>query len=187
MSGGSVSRTAFLVLALLLSACNGDDLAPSGEDKRQQVVPGSIGYHPSQQAADFTLRDSSGNEFRLSDQLAGADALVLYFTMWCPICLGHSDHMVYAVMPQFQNRGTVRYVLVDYVSGSVSQSRAAESANGYAGSGFVVLADMQQHVFRQFNAAMGSVVVVDSSGVIRLNEDYRNGEHLMDSLDRLLP
>jgi hypothetical protein len=191
MFGGNKLCLAGLACALLLSACDLGDLTPSGRDKRQAVVAGSLGYLPTQRPADFTLSDTGGNDFNLAQQLSGgatpADAVVLYFTMWCPICLGHSDHMIYAVIPRFKNRGSVRYVLVDYVSGSVSQSYYAEAANGYVGSDFTVLADSQQAVFHQFHAAMGSVVVIDGNGIIRLNEDYRDGSRLAETLDGILP
>jgi hypothetical protein len=187
-------RYLWLVVALFwLSGC-GDmtgDLNPSGDDKRPDINSGSIGYLPTQKAADFTVTDSTGSDFTLSDHLAGgstpADAVVLYFTMWCPICLAHSDHMYNHVIPQFKPRGNVAYALVDYVSGSVSGSRMAELANGYAGSDFTTLADVDQDLQDQFNGAMGTVVVIDSSGTILINEDYRDGSALMDTLDQQLP
>ena len=187
-------RLAILILlCFVLSACNDllDDLNPSDSDKRGTVVAGSIGNMPGQIAADFTLKDSLGNDFILSDHLNGgsdpADIVVLYFTMWCPVCLSHSDHMYNTVIPQFNGRGTVVYGLVDYVSGSVSATRAAELANGFAGSAFTTLADTNQELLDQFNGAMGIVVVIDSDGTILLNEDYRNGTALSTLLDQELP
>lgn len=180
-------------LCLHLVACGGveDDLWPSDEDQRGSVAAGSVGALPGQTAADFQVQDSVGNAVQLADYLSDgvtpADAVVLYFTMWCPICLSHSDHMLSTVVPRFRDRGDVVYALVDYVSGSVALSRAAEQANGYAGSDFVVLADVDQALFDQFDAAMGTIVVIGPDGVIRLNEDYRTGAHLAASLDGLLP
>jgi peroxiredoxin len=184
----------WLLTALLLLPGCGDmtgDLDPSGQDKRPDITAGSIGYLPTQKAADFSVSDSTGNSFALSDHLTGgsepADAVVLYFTMWCPICLAHSDHMYNHVIPHFKTRGNVVFALVDYVSGSVSGSRMAELANGYAGSDFITLADVDQGLQDQFNAAMGTVVVIDSSGTILINEDYRDGSALIDTLDQQLP
>ena len=188
-----LSKCVMFTAVLFLSACGDvtDDLNPSADDKRPVVEAGSTGYLPGQLAADFSLSTSTADTFQLSDHLAAgtepADAVVLYFTMWCPICLAHSDHMYNVVIPQFRNRGTVVYALVDYVSGSVAGSRASEIANGYAGSEFVTLVDDQRTLMEQFNAAMGSVIVIDADGVILMNEDYRNGEDLMGTLDRLLP
>ncbi len=179
-------------LALLLGGCDvQDDLLPSGSDERPTVSIGTVGIEPGQIAADFTLSDSLGNPFTLSDQLAGgaqaADAVVLYFTMWCPICLGHSDHLLWEIEPRFRARGTVRYVLVDYVSGSVVATRSSEVANGYSGSIFTTLADSHQALFRQFDAAMGTTIVIAADGTIWMNEDYKDGSKLSAMLDGLLP
>lgn len=182
-----------LVMALSLVGCGdlADDLNPSDHDQRPAVTAGTLGNQPGQLAVDFSLATSTATTFQLSNHLAGGsqpvDAVVLYFTMWCPICLAHSDHMFNSVIPQFQARGTVVYALVDYVSGSVVASRAAEMANGYAGSVFVTLVDDQRAVMDQFNAAMGSVIVIAADGTIVMNEDYRNGDALMTNLDALLP
>jgi len=187
-------RLALLILFCLpLGACNDllDDLNPSASDKRGTVVAGSIGNMPGQIAADFMVKDSLNNDFVLSDHLIGgsdpADVVVLYFTMWCPVCLSHSDHIYNDVMPQFSGRGTVVYGLVDYVSGSVSATRASELANGYAGSAFTTLADVNQGLLDQLNGAMGIVVIIDSDGTILVNEDYRNGSALTETLNQQLP
>jgi hypothetical protein len=113
--------------------------------------------------------------------------VVLYFTMWCPICLSHSDHLALTVAPRFATRGTVHYFLVDYVSGSVAGTRSAEMANGYDGSVFTTVADVDQAVYGQFHAAMGAVVVIDGNGEILVNEDYRDGLPVIGALDALLP
>lgn len=182
-----------IALILLLAGCGGmaDDLNPSSKDERPEVIPGAIGYMPGQIAADFSLTTSTGSTFQLSDYLAdgehASDAVVLYFTMWCPVCLAHSDHIYSEVIPHFKSRGTVAYVLVDYVSGSVAVSRAQERSNGYAGSDFTTLVDSDLDVMDQFNAAMGTVVVIATDGSILLNEDYRNGVALNETLNQLLP
>lgn len=182
-----------LAVALLVSGCGdmGDDLHPSDQDRRPSVSAGSTGHLPGQLAADFSLSTSTAAIFQLSEHLSGgsaeADAMVLYFTMWCPTCLAHSDHMYNLVIPRFQSRGTVVYALVDYVSGSVAAARASETANGYAGSEFITLVDGQRAVMDQFNAAMGTAVVIARDGTILMNQDYRNGDTLQQTLDALLP
>lgn len=181
-----------ILLSSSLFACNiEDDILPSGEDKRGSVTAGSTGNMPGQIAANFSLKDSQDNDFILSDNLTGgstpADVIVLYYTMWCPVCLSHTDHIYNTVIPQFNSRGTVVYALVDYVSGSVSATRAAENANGYASSDFTILSDTDVTLLDQFNGAMGIVVVIDSDGTILLNEDYRNGSALIDTLESQLP
>lgn len=183
----------FLAAVFVLTACGDltDDLSPSGKDKRPAVTAGSTGYMPSQLAANFTISDSRGNNFVLHDHLAGgsdpADVVVLYFTMWCPVCMSHSDHMYNVVIPRFAGRGTVVYAMVDYVSGSVNGTRLAEVSNGYSGSDFVILSDVDQRLLDQFNGAMGIVVVIDSTGTILINEDYRDGSAVIETLDQELP
>lgn len=179
-----------LMLLMMMSGCDvADDLLPSSSDRRPDVVNGTVGNYPGQVAADFTQVDSLNQPFTLSAHLAGssdpADAIVLYFTMWCPICLGHTDHLVYAVEPQFASRGNVLYVLVDYVSGDVAVTRSQQLSNGY--SAFTTLADIDLRLFDQFDAAMGTTVLLDANGVILMNEDYKDGNKLIDLLDGLLP
>ena len=176
-----------------LTAC-GDidhDLLPSDSDQRPNVVAGTVGHLPNQISADFTINDSQNNPFTLSDYLddgaTPADAVVLYFTMWCPICLGHTDHMFNAIRPQFQTQGDVVFVLVDYISGSVALTRASELANGYSDSGFITVADVDQTLYKQYHAANGTTVVISGNGTILLNEDYRAGTNLIKTLDTLFP
>lgn len=168
-----------------------DDLRPSGRDQRVTVAPDSIGVQPGQRAPDFTLSDTQAKLFHLADHLSGgsqpADAIVLYFTMWCPICLSHTDHLYNEIVPRFAGHGTVVYGLVDYVSGSVESARMMEQSNGYADSAFTVLVDAQLEVFKRYKGAMGKVVVIDKEGTVVMNEDYRNGERLAAALENLLP
>jgi len=189
-----IYSTLFIILmGLALSACNDltNDLLPSSSDKRATVIAGSTGNQPGQIAANFIIKDSLNNDFILADYLTGGsqptDVVVLYFTMWCPVCLSHSDHIYNTVMPQFNARGNVIYGLVDYVSGSVSATRASEVANGYAGSDFIALSDIDQSLFNQLNGSMGVIIVIDNDGTILLNEDFRNGQALQTILDQQLP
>ncbi|OIO55274.1 MAG: hypothetical protein COX57_11055 [Alphaproteobacteria bacterium CG_4_10_14_0_2_um_filter_63_37] len=177
-------------LILGLMGCQvSPDLAPSGSDQRPTVTSGTVGYLPGATSADFTAFDTLGAIFRLSDQRATgatpADATVLYFTMWCPICSAHADNLLFTLAPQFAGRGVLRIKLVDYVSGSVAGAAASEMANGYS-PGFA-LADVGQTIMKQYHASMGSTIVIDAQGVVRMNEDYRDGSHLAALLDAILP
>ena len=174
-----------------LTACGDmkNDLLPSDSDLQESVDSGTIGHRPSQISADFEVTSSEGDLFTLSSYLENgdtpADAIILYFTMWCPICLGHSDHMFNTVMPQFRNRNNITFVLVDHISGSIALTRASEIASGYSDSGFITLADTDHILFKQFHASNGTTVVISATGEILLNEDYRTGENLIKVLDNL--
>ncbi|MDQ7003423.1 MAG: redoxin domain-containing protein [Ghiorsea sp.] len=188
-----MTKTALLACLLLLSSCGNtvDDLNPSGEDLRPAITANSIGSQPSQISADFSAPATNGTTFKLSNHLTGgatpADAVVLYFTMWCPICISHTDHLLFNIIPQFQGRGTTTYVLVDYVSGSIASTTVSEAVNGYAGSIFTTIADENQSLLNQFQGAMGKTIVIDKNGVIQMNEDFRTGDHLINTLNRILP
>jgi hypothetical protein len=93
------------------------------------------------------------------------------------------SHMRSSQIPGFPN---VRFYAVDYVSGTVADARNAEISNGYDGSGFTVLADTQQTVLSLYQATMGTTVVIDRTGVVRMNEDYKDGSRLQTVLSGLL-
>ena len=183
---GSVKMRPLWLLLLLIAGCGGmmDDIAPSGTDKRPAVVCGITGPDVCQIAPDFTLFDTLGNSITLSSVISspGVRGTVLYFTMWCPVCDMHMSNMRSTVVPAYPD---VRFFLVDYVSGSVVNARNAEVSNGYAGSGFTVLADTNLDVLSLFHATMGTTVVVDQAGVVRLNEDYKDGARLRTVLSAL--
>jgi peroxiredoxin len=158
----------------LLTAC-GDNLAPSGNDQRPAVQAGTIGPAVGQKAADFSVSDTTGTAVTLVSSLAARKAAVFYFTMWCPICDIHMSSIRSTIAPQFP---TVGFYLVDYVSGSVTDAGAAASSSGYAGGIFTILADTRHILTANFQGTMGTTVVVDSSGTILMNEDFRDGVRL---------
>lgn len=182
-SAKNFCRLPFLLFLFLAAGCEmSDDLAPSGSDVRPAVQPGTIGPAVGQTAPDFTLTDTLGNGVTLSASLASSRGTVLYFTMWCPVCDAHMSNMRSAVIP---NHPDVRFLAVDYVSGSVAEARGSEVSNGYAGSGFTVLVDIGNPVLHSYAATMGTTVVVDNTGVIRMNEDYKDGARLRTALANL--
>ncbi len=160
-------------LAMLLAGCG--DLAPSDADKRPAVQEGIIGSGVGQIAPDFTIPDSLGDNVTLSAAFPSAKGVVLYFTMWCPVCDAHMSDMRAATIPAFP---AARFFAVDYVCGSVAEARSSEIANGYLDSGFTVLADVGARVLAAYGATMGTTVVIDNTGVVRMNEDYRDGARL---------
>jgi hypothetical protein len=92
------------------------------------------------------------------------------------------SNMRASILPSYP---TVRFLVVDYVSGSFTMARNEENDQGYSGSGFTVLADTNQAVLGRFHAAMGTTIVIDSAGVIRFNEEYKDGSRLRSVLSAL--
>jgi peroxiredoxin len=165
------SKTALFLLLLFVAGCGSikDDLLPSGIDKQPLVQQGTTGPSMGQNAPDFTLSDTLGNPVTLSSVLPAHRGVVLYFNMWCPVCDSDMSYMRDNIIP---HNPDVLFISVDYVSGSVAAARNAEVNNGYDGSGFVVLADINETVLKLYNATMGTTVVIDKNGVIQMNQDF---------------
>ena len=159
-----------LSICCFLMACN-EDLKPSDTDKRPSVQAGSEGNYVGQLAVDFSLENSLQESINLNDELQTNDAVVLYFTMWCPLCDSHMSSLRQNVKPDFPN---VRFLIVDYVSGSLTQSRSAQLANGYASE--TVLPDTEHLLLTQFAGTMGSTIVIKADRSILMNEDYKESK-----------
>jgi peroxiredoxin len=164
-----------LLVMLSLAACSNSDLSPSGEDRRPGVDAGTTGSAVGQKAPDFIVPDTNGGAVTLTSALAGKKAMVMYFTMWCPICDSHMSLMQSATIPSNPN---VRFFAVDYVSGSIAEAKSAEVANGFAGTGFTVLVDVSHTLLQSYQATMGTTIVIDSGGLVKMNEDFGSGARL---------
>lgn len=170
-----------LLICCSVTAC-GDNLFPSGADRRAEVVAGSSGGAVSQVAPDFTVPDSLAMPVTRPSLTAGKKGAVLYFTMWCPVCDSHMSAMRTSVISAFPD---VRFFLVDYVSGSVIAAAEAAGSSGYGGGDFGVLADVDNTLEGIFAATMGTTVVLDAGGIVRMNEDYKDGTKLRSVLGAL--
>lgn len=169
---------------LLVASCSGiaDDLAPSGADRRAQTSADTVGPSVGQRAPEFAVMNTEGNVVTLASALGTGRAVVLYFTMWCPVCDSHMSHMLSTVIPQ---HGDVKFYAVDYVSDSPEAARGEAVANGYSATAFGVLADVEHALLNNFGATMGTTVVIDRAGVVRMNEDYKDGSRLQTLLESI--
>jgi len=177
----SFPKYLLIALAFILTAC--DNLNPSPDDKRPPVDSSTAGFNVGQIAPDFSLFDTESNTVTMSAELVSQDGIVLYFTMWCPICDSHMSHMRAQVIPNYPN---VRFLIVDFVSGTIADSRTAQENNGY--TDMTVLVDNTQEVLNLYNANMGTTVVIEnagSHGIVRMNEDYKDSKKLTATLDAL--
>ena len=174
----SFHKYVFILLVALLTGCG--DLNPSPDDLRPPVDTSQIGSSVGQPAPDFALFDTLGNPVTMSAELSGADGIVLYFTMWCPICDSHMSHLRTQVIPNFPK---VKFFIIDFVSGTISDSLTAQEINGY--TDLTVLVDDAQEVLNLYDANMGITVVIDSTGIVRMNEYYKDATKLIDTLTAL--
>jgi peroxiredoxin len=158
-----------LPFLLLLSACGiGDDLFPSGADQRPAVIPGSIGPAVGQVAPDFTIPDLAGAPVSLYSTLASSRGVVLYFTMWCPICDAHMSDLRANALPAYPD---IPILVIDYLSGSPAAAKASQVASGWDVPGFTYLADVDGSLERFYGAGM-AVVVIGHDQVVRMNGEY---------------
>lgn len=177
----SFPRYLLITLALAVTSC--DDLYPSGEDKRAPVDSSTIGANVGQIAPNFSRPDTENNMVDMLTELSGTDGIVLYFTMWCPVCDSHMSHMRAQVIPNYPN---VKFFIIDYVSGTVELSRTAQQDNGY--TDLTVLVDNIQEVLTLYEATMGTTVVIENAvthGIVRMNEDYKDSVKLTNTLNAL--
>ena len=167
-----IVRAAIFASLLFLSGCGDilEDLNPVSSDKSSALsIP----------AGNISVSDSLSNTVIIP---SGSKHIVLYFTMWCPVCDLHTTDMLKNTIPSFSSE--VDFFLVDYVSSSVAQVRANELGGGY-GSSFTTLADINNLLENYYDGTMGTTVVIDSTGLIRMNEDYLDGSRLRTMLGSL--
>ena len=177
----SYLKSLMLVAAFALTAC--DDLYPDGDDKRTPADTTVVGSEVGQIAPDFSLFDTQGNAVTMSVELASVDGIVLYFTMWCPVCDAHMSHLRTRVIPNYPN---VRFLIIDFVSGSIDDALTAQQNNGY--TDMTVLVDDASIVETAYNGSMGKTVVIrndGSHGTILMNELYKDASRLIQALDSL--
>ena len=159
----------FTLLAILTGIAGCSNLLPDGSDLRSQNGS-SHGFAVGQTAPEFSLTDSDGNTVTLSQALSGKSAVVIYFTMWCSICTGHSDELLSTMLPAY---GSAKFLLVDYVSASPAEAKLMKDFSGYGAAGFTVLSDSGQNLLNSYGGTMATTVIIDSTKKIRLNESYK--------------
>lgn len=162
-----------LLFTLLLSfscANFGSDLFPSDADLRHL----NDGIKVSSSVSDLGLLYSSGATNTIYNATASYRGVVLYFTMWCAVCSSHTSHMLSGVVPAHSD---VLFIVVDYVSGTITETHNLAVAGGYL-SDFSVVFDQNSTLSNYFNGTMGTTIVIDSSNVVQMIEDYKDGTKL---------
>jgi len=165
-------KLAVLLTVVVLAGCQ-SNLTPSGDDERPEVQTGIVGNQVGQIAPDFTLESTLNIFHTLTSETGTNDAVVLYFTMWCPVCDEHMGHMRRSYVSQYPG---VTFLLIDYVNASVTDARSAQLSSGYGD--MLALVDVGWTVKDLYDGTMGTTVVVDRNGIVQMNQDYRDGSKL---------
>lgn len=162
---------ASLLFSLIsVSGCM-EDLSPDSKDLRD---------NKEQVAKEFTVDSTRNKAVSLSDSMKDKDAVVLYFTMWCSLCNYHMEYIDSHFVPRYSN---VKFLMVDYINGSISLAKNSQQENSYVGS--TVLADIDNILQDAFSGTMATVVVINKQNKILLNEDFKDGQRLAEILDSL--
>ena len=85
-------------------------------------------------------------------------------------------------MPLYSN---VKFIVVDFVTGTINDSNAAAIFTGIDGV-VLVASDIDHNLTNYFYGLMSKTVVIDANGVVLLNEDFKTGSNLISTL-QLLP
>jgi len=163
-----------ILVITLLSGCQ-EDLMPS-DQALEPSARSQVGV--TLEDRSFTLSDAQ--QSTLSERLQTADAVVLYFTMWCPVCDLHMSHIRDTFKRQYPS---VDFILVDYVSGTIAASEQSRTSSGYRD--FDVIADVDNALERLFSATMASTVVIDKNFIVQFQEEFKDGSRLVNVLDQL--
>ncbi len=166
----SIKHVLFISIALLLSACI-EDLAPESKDIRSSEDFEII------ISDNFNLLTTEEISIELEDELATHDAVVLYFTMWCTTCSGHMDEINYK-MDSYPN---IRFLMVDFISATISQSKNYQRDNGY--NQMTTLVDNNDILQNMLDGKMASSIIINKQKEIIFNEVYKS--RLYDVLDNL--
>ncbi len=129
---------------------------------------------------DFTVNLNTEQDYSLSERLNNYDGIVLYFTMWCPVCDNHMQLLRSDFVAQYPN---VDFVLVDYVSASAANSRTTQLNNGYRD--FNVISDRDDYLENVLDGAMARVVLIDKNFTVVFSELFKNHLDLAAAIEGL--
>lgn len=165
---------ALLICILVITGCQ-EDLIPSNDP-----IESSQATREGEMITDFSFMLSDGSTSSINERLSTHDAVVLYFTMWCPVCDGHMSYIRNQIKPQYDN---VDFIFVDYVSGSVSEALGIQQSSGY--TDFSVIADINNDIETYFNGTMATTIIIDKNFVVRLNGLFKTGNEISDTLNNI--
>lgn len=169
-------RLAILIPTIFLLAACQEDLLPSND----QLPMTSLSEVGSALEFDLSFTLNTGETESLNQQLEEHDLLVLYFTMWCPTCQNHAASLRQDFVNQYPN---TKFMLIDYVSSSVNNSRQTQIASSAAD--FIVVSDYNGKLKSRLNGTMATTIVIDKNLVIQMNETFKDGSRLADVLNQL--
>jgi len=153
------------------------NLIPDGVDRRAE---GDISIRIGDTVENLYLYNTDGSTPTSTDILTAKGGLVLYFTMWCSFCDTQINNIEKRIVGKYPD---VEIYLVDYVSDTVDETRSNQIMGGYETLNTAF--DKNGLLVKLFSATMGTTVVIDRNSVLRMNEDFKDGQRLDDVLSYL--
>jgi peroxiredoxin len=160
-----------LVLALLLSGCAA---GTSGGAADKGGVKDKVAAEPGQ-ASDFTLRDLSGRDVRLSDYLGKNVILLDFWATWCVPCEAALPH-IQEMYAKYKDQGFV--VLGIAMDDSQTVAQVAPFAGRYHLT-FPVLLDEETKVVQLYNpkrTAPYQVLIARDGSIAKERQGYNAGD-----------
>ena len=133
----------------LLWGCQ-EDLMPESDADNRQREPFVVD--------DFTVNLNTEQDYSLSERLNNYDGIVLYFTMWCPVCDNHMQLLRSDFVAQYLN-------------------------NGYRD--FNVISDRDDYLENVLDGAMARVVLIDKNFTVVFSELFKNHLDLAAAIEGL--
>lgn len=164
-----------IVLSLALAAA-----ATAGPPKKPSTLP------TGGAAPDFTLKNLSGDEVRLSDMLEGGPVLLDFWATWCKPCL-RALPGTERLHEEFADKGlTVLTINVDSPR-SLAKVRSYVKSKGYS---FEVLLDANSEMMRLYHfKSIPQVFLLDGDGTIAYSQlGYAPGHEkkLVEEIEKIL-
>ncbi|MDH4262635.1 MAG: peroxiredoxin family protein [Spirochaetia bacterium] len=164
----------YVSLVLFLINCSNpvplSNLFPDATDRRYLNV---TGLQPGDRVPDITFYNTDGTTDTLSNILTIKNGVVIYFTMWCIVCDVHMSYIRNTIKPMYPN---VEFYLLDYVSGTIAQALANQTGSGY--TDFKAALDKNFKLTDMFYGTMSTTIVIDKNSILRMNEDFKDGQRL---------
>ena len=179
----------FMLTMVMLTGCSLLEISATEDDKLKQTSYSDLPESPvkvGKPAPQFSLPDSEGQAFALSDITDQQAAIVLFYRGdWCPFCMSQLDS-IKGVLPQLKQQG------VQVIAISPDKQAAAKNTRRQFGQGFIFLSDEKSEVISQYGIARDDALphpalyLIKQGGEVAwfyASEDYKKrptGEQLIE-------
>jgi cytochrome c biogenesis protein CcmG, thiol:disulfide interchange protein DsbE len=121
-------------------------------------MSGRASANPGDQAMDFQLKDSKGNEYQLSDQ-KGKIVVLNFFATWCQPCIDEA--------PELEAFGAEYEGAELYIIAKGETKKRIEKYMKESNSKLLYLLDTKEEISKEYNViGQPETIIIDENGVI---------------------